>query len=248
VTTDGAAVHGEPASPSYVARFQRVGPAALTLAGAALLAGSPVGIADALHRGHPARVPELFAVAIVSVAMIGVGVGRLVRGRSSGWIAFAIDADGVYFGAQRHEEPRRFTWDEVSAFVIFSRRTEFARGAVRCLGVRVHPAAAGSPESYLAELSRALDRPELELHEWERLRALGARLSGNRIEAAVSFHIEARGWGYTRSRLKEAMLAHAPGVPIISAPADSYYDLVGWRADQARLREVLENAELRHWC
>jgi hypothetical protein len=241
-------VHAESASTSYVARFQRVSPVALTLAGAALLAGSPVGIADALHRGRPARVPELFAVAIVSVAMIGVGVGRLVRGRGSGWIAFAIDADGVYFGAQRQEEPRRFAWDEVSALVIFSRRTEFARGTVRCLGVRLHPAAPGSPENHLAELGRALRRTDLELHEWERLRALNAGPSERQIEAAVSFHIEARGWGYTRSHLKDAMLAHAPGVPVITATADGYYDLVGWRADQDELREVLENAELRHWC
>jgi hypothetical protein len=248
VTTGEAAARGERVPPTYVARFQRMGPAVMVLAGTALVAGSLTGMSDAVHRGHHGRAPQLFAVAIVSVAMIGAGVTRLLRGRSSGWIAFAVDTEGVHFGAQRHEEPRRFAWDEVSALVIFSRRTEFARGTVRCLGVRLHPAAPGSPENHLAELGRALRRTDLELHEWKRLRALNAGPSEHQIEVAVSFHIEARGWGYTRSRLKDAMLAHAPGVPVITATADGYYDLVGWRADQDELREVLENADLRHWC
>lgn len=41
------------------------------------------------------------------------------------------------------------------------------------------------------------------------------------------------------------MQAHAPGVPVISFTADHYYDLVGWRADQEKLRQIRKDAELR---
>jgi hypothetical protein len=64
------------------------------------------------------------------------------------------------------------------------------------------------------------------------------------MEAAVSFHAEARDWGFSESRLREAMLAHAPDVAVLSFTADSYYDLVAWRADQEKLREILGEAEL----
>jgi hypothetical protein len=236
-----------PAPAPYVVRFRRLQPI-LTVVVAAVVFGLSVrSMQGAVRVGHPDRVPPRLGLAVASVVMAALGAGRLARGRRTGWIAFAIDADGIFLVASP-EGARRFTWDEVSALVLFSRRTEFVQGTVRCVGVRLHPMAPSSPERHLAELEEAVSRHDLPLDVWERLRRLERRPSGAGLELAVSFHAEARGWGYRTSSLAEAMRAHAPGVPVVRKPSEHYYDLVGWRADQEALRRALEDAELRHWC
>ncbi|MBC6458822.1 hypothetical protein [Actinomadura sp. HBU206391] len=122
----------------------------------------------------------------------------------------------------------------MSALVLFARRGEFIRGTVRCVGVRLHPSAPDSPERYLSDLALTLDRSDLS----GRQRAELNELRRFDLEAAVSFHTEARGWWRRPSRLRAAMRAHAPGVPVIRAHYDGYYDLVGWRAGRERLREL----------
>ena len=178
-----------------------------------------------------------------SAALIGIGAGRIMMGHRKGWVAFTIDDNGIYFAKTQPEgEASFFAWDQVSAIVLFSRRTEFLRGAVSCIGVRLHPVATDSPEQHLARLAQESSRPDLELHVWEQLRELNAGPSGSELEYAVSCHTEARSWGCRSSPLKHAIRIHAPGVPVIRFSAHHYYDLVGWRADQDRLRNLLDDA------
>lgn len=243
MTAGEATRHDPSVPPPYITRFQRLRPALTIAVGGLALVMSSVWIARAVHGGRPAHVPPPLAVAVAMIAMVAFGVVRLVRGHLRGWIAFAVDADGIFFGAQSHGMARRFSWEEVNALVLFSRRTEFLQGSVECIGVRLHPTLADSPERYLARRKQLLAQPDLELHVWEQLRKLDNGPSESQLEAAVSFHAEARDWGFSKPRLCEAMRAHAPGVPVLSFTADSYYDLVGWRADQEKLREVLEEAE-----
>jgi hypothetical protein len=205
-------------------------------------------IAGAARHGHPDRVPPPLALAVASIVSAGLGAGRLARGRHTGRVAFAVDADGILLVTWPDGAPRRFGWDEVSALVLFSRRTEFVHGTVRCVGIRLHPTAPGSPERHRAELEEAVSRHDLPLDVWERLRRLDRGPSGAGLELAVSVHAEARGWRYDGARVKETMRLHAPGVPVVREPSERYYDLVGWRAAQEELRRALEDAELRHWC
>jgi hypothetical protein len=229
---------------TYVARFQRLGPVLMIVLGIAI----PIGVVWVLrgrNTGASGFVYALFGL-LAFLALTGLGLARLGRGKRNGWIALSIDNDGISFGP-RSGGPVRFSWDDVSAFVVFSRRTDFLRGVVKCIGVRLHPCAPDSPESYLAELRRTRSRPDLTDEERARLGAIPDRPPELDLEMAVSFHIEARGWGFTRARLKEAVRAHAPAVPIAEYPADRYWSLVGWRADRERLQQVRENAELRGW-
>ncbi|GAB3969877.1 hypothetical protein GCM10029978_042110 [Actinoallomurus acanthiterrae] len=231
----------------YVVRYRRL-PPSLTIVVAAVVCGlSVLWIRGAVRAAQPDRVPPPLGLAVASVVLAAVGGARLARGRRTGWIAFAVDADGIFLVASP-DGARRFGWDEVSALVLFSRRTEFVEGTVRCVGVRLHPMAPGSPERHLAELEEAVSRHDLPLDVWERLRRLDRGPSEAGLELAVSFHAEARGWQYRTSSLTEAMRVHAPGVPVVREPSERYYDLVGWRADQEELRQALEDAELRHWC
>ncbi len=223
----------------YVARFRRIRPALRIATGGAVLVTSSA-------RGRLAPFPLTALAMTAAIALIGAGVMRLTRGHRRGWVALTVDSDGIYFAATPPDgEARRFTWDEVSALVLFSRRTELLQGAIDCVGVRLHPTADGSPEHHLARLERTLSQVDLELHVWEQLRELDAGPSPSQLETAVSAHTEVRGWAC--HRLREAVRAHAPGVPVLEFAADSYYDLVGWRADQERLRAIVEDAELRRW-
>lgn len=184
---------------------------------------------------------------ILSPIFILTGIGRLVRGKRSDWAALAIDSSGIYFGAQPGLDPARFSWDEVSALLMFKRRTDFIQGSISCIGVRVHPCSRDSPESFLRELQRQRARADLSEHEHQQLNRLAAELSDFDPEIAVSFHTEARGWGYTRPRLREAMRTHAPGVPVIELSSDAYFDLVGWRDSRERLQRIVEDTELDKW-
>jgi hypothetical protein len=219
----------------------------MIVAGAVAVGVSVRGIAEAVHDGQPDRVPPRLALAVAAILLAAVGAVRLARARRAGGVALAIEADGVFLDASP-DGARRFSWDEVSALVLFSRRTELVHGTVRCVGVRLHPMAPGSPERHLAELAEAMSRLDLPLDAWERLSRLDRSPSRDRLELAVSFHAEARGWGYHRARLEEAMRAHAPGVPVVRAPSERYYDLVGWRAGQQELGRILEDVALRDWC
>ncbi|GAA0352066.1 hypothetical protein NE235_32555 [Actinoallomurus spadix] len=231
----------------YVVRFRRLPPVLMVVTGALLCGKAIRWIADALHGGHPDRVPPPLALAVASVLLTAAGAVRLARARRFNGVAFAVDAYGITLAASR-DGARRFVWDEVSALVLFSRRTEFVQGTVRCVGLRLHPTAPGSPERHLAELDEAVSRHDLPLDAWDRLRRLDRRPSGEELVLAVSVHAEARGWRYHPARLARAMRAHAPGVPVAREPSERYYDLVGWRADQEELRRILEDAELRPWC
>ncbi|GAA4609728.1 hypothetical protein GCM10023195_39440 [Actinoallomurus liliacearum] len=237
----------EPAPTPYVARYRRVPPILMIVAGAFAFGKAIRWIAGAAHGGHPDRVPPPMALAVASILLTAAGAVRLARARRTGGIAFAVDADGIFLAASR-DGGRRFAWDEVSALVLFSRRTDFVHGAVRCVGLRVHPTAPGSPERHLAELDEAVSRHDLPLGVWARLRRLDRRPTREGLVLAVSFHAEARGWRYHSARLARAMRAHAPGVPVVREPSERYYDLVGWRADQDELRRILQDAELGHWC
>jgi hypothetical protein len=232
----------------YIARFSRVWPVLMILGGVAVLVVSSIGVARAAQGRRLGHVPPPAVLFFAGVVVAVLGAVRLVRARRKGWTALAVDSAGIYFATTAPEgEPRRFAWDEVSTLVLFSRRTEFLHGTVECIGVRIHPAAAGSPERHLALLEQTLSQVDLELHVWDRLRKLDGGPTQSQLETAVSFHTEARGWRFHSSRLKEATQGHAPGVPVIGFTADSYYDLVGWRADQEKLREILDDTQLRRW-
>jgi hypothetical protein len=209
----------------YVARFRRWVIALMILAGPGLPAGAGALVWAGVLTRHQGGVLGLL-LTIPALVIAGFGVARLVRAWSSGWAALTIDAEGIGFGTQANERPRRFAWDEISALVLFSRRTEFVRGTVRCVGIRLHPAASGSPEHYLRSLERALAGSTLSPREREELN----RFRDVDLEAAVSFHIEARGWRRRPARLRKAMRTHAPGVPILQRTSADYHDLVGWRA------------------
>jgi hypothetical protein len=211
--------------PTYVARFRRTLVALLLLSGPASVA-AVWALADVGVVSHHQGVVLGLLVTLPALVMTGIGIGRLVRGLSSEWVALAIDAEGIYFGAQPREEPRRFSWDEISALVFFARRTEFVQGTVKCVGVRLHPCTAGSPERYLQDMDRLLAGSELSPREREELN----RLRDFDRENAVSFHIEVRGWRRRPAQLRKAMRTHAPGVPIIRRRSADYHDLVGWRA------------------
>lgn len=232
----------------YAVRFSRVWPVSMVLGGMAISALSAIAVARATQGRHLAPSPPPAVLFVVSVLVVVVGAVRLVRARRKGWTALVVGSSGIYFASTVPDgEPRRFAWDEVGTLVLFSRRTEFLHGMVKCIGVRLHPTATDSPERHLALLGQTLAQVDLELHVWEQLRKLDSGPSESQLETAVSFHTEARGWRLHRSRLIEAMQAHAAGVPIIEFTADSYYDLVGWRADQNKLREILDDAQLRRW-
>jgi hypothetical protein len=237
----------ESVAAPYIARYRRLPPLLMIAAGAVAAGTSVRWIAEAVHGGQPGRVPPPLVLAVASILLAAAGAVRLARARRTGGAALAIGVDGIFLDTSP-DGARRFTWDEVSALVLFSRRTELVHGTVRCVGVRLHPMAPGSPERHLAEVSAALSRLDLPLDAWERLSRLDRRPSGDRLELAVSFHAEARGWGYHGARLEAAMRAHAPGVPVVREPSGRYYDLVGWRADQEELRRILEDVELRDWC
>jgi hypothetical protein len=224
--------------PSYVARFPRTVVVLMLLAGPASVAvvWTLVDIGALTH--HQGAVLG-FVVAIPALVMMGIGIGRLVRGLSSDWVALAIDAEGIYFGAQPREEPRRFSWDEISALVFFARRTEFIQGTVKCVGVRLHPCTADSPERYLQDMDRLLGGSDLSPREREELN----RLRDFDMENAVSFHIEVRGWRRRPAQLRKAMRTHAPGVPIIRRRSADYHDLVGWRAG----RDLTERTTSTMW-
>ncbi len=226
---------------TYVARFHRVGPLLMIASGVA----APAAILWATAHRRPAHPLAYVVYGFVAFAVLtGLGVARLSRGIRNRWIALSVDRDAITFGSPSGK-PTRLAWDEVSALVLFSRRTEFIQGTVRCVGVRLHPCAAESPESHLAELRRARSRAGLTDEERALLAGLPDGPPGFDKEMAVSVHVEAHGWGYTRARLREAVRAYAPGVPVVERQAGSYYGLVGWRADREKVREITENAELR---
>jgi hypothetical protein len=227
---------------AYVARFQRTAAVLLIAAGFGLVAGCWTLAQAGLFHGHRAVALGLFTLILAPIT-IGIGATRLIRGLTSDWVALAVDVNGIYFGAQAREEPRWFSWDEVSALVLFARRSEFVQGTVRCVGVRLHPCAPDSPETYLRDLARTRARSDLPARE----RAELDELRDFALEAAVSFHTEARGWWRRPSRLRAAMRAHVPGVPIIEARSESYYELVGWRAGRDRLREPAKSTETSPW-
>jgi hypothetical protein len=205
----------------YVARYRRWVIAVMLLAGPGLPAGAEVLVRAGTLTRHQGVVLGL-ALTIPGLATMGFGFARLLRAWGSGWIALTVDAEGIGFGAQGRERPRRFAWDEISALVLFSRRTEFVHGTVRCVGVRLHPCAPDSPERRL----RAVERSPLTPREREELN----RLRDVDLEAAVSHHVEVRGWRRRPADLRRAMRAHAPGVPILERTSADYYDLVAWRA------------------
>jgi len=205
----------------YVARYRRWAIALMILAGPGLPAGAAALAAAGMVTRHHGVVLGL-ALTIPGLATMGLGAARLLRAWGSGWIALTVDAEGIGFGAQGNERPRRYAWDEISALVLFSRRTEFVRGTVRCVGVRLHPCAADSPERRLREVERSPLTPR-EREELNRLRDID-------MEAAVSHHVEVRGWRRRSADLRRAMRAHAPGVPILERSSADYYDLVAWRA------------------
>jgi hypothetical protein len=231
--TVGSAEH-----PSYVARFRRTLVVAMLLSGPASVAVI-WALADLRVLTHHQGVVLGLLVTIPALATMGIGVGRLVRGLSSDWVALAIDAEGIYFGAQPREEPRRFSWDEISALVFFARRSEFVQGTVKCVGVRLHPCTAGSPERYLQDVDRLLAGSDLSPREREELN----RSRDFDKENAVSFHIEVRGWRRRPAQLRRAMRTHAPGVPIIRRRSVDYHDLVAWRAG----RDLTERATPTMW-
>ncbi|MCO5969859.1 hypothetical protein [Actinoallomurus soli] len=237
----------ESAPAPYVVRFRRLPPVLMVAAGALLCGKAIRWIAGAAHGGHPERIPPPLALAVASILLTAAGAVRLARARRTGGIAFAVDADGIFMVASP-DGARRFPWDEVSALVLFSRRTEFIQGTVRCVGLRLHPTAPGSPERHLAEFDQAVSRHDLPLDAWDRIRRLDRRPSREGLVLAVSVHAETRGWRYRATPLARAMRAHAPGVPVVHEPTERYHDLVGWRADQEELRRILEDAELRPWC
>lgn len=224
-------------SVAYVARYQRLGPILMIVGGVAIPVGSLWVMA-----GRPLAASGFVYAAfnpLIFVALIGLGGAQLGRGWKNGWVALSIDRDGISFGAQGHV---RISWDDISALVLFARRTDFVRGTVKCVGVRLHPCATKSPEAYAADLKQVRSRPDLTFAERARLDKMALSL-----EMAVSVHAEARGWGFTRSRIKDAIHTYAPGVPVVECDSSEYYQLVGWRADQEELRQIVENAELRHW-
>ena len=223
--------------PSYVARFPRTLVVALLLSGPALVAVI-WALAELRVLTRHQGVVLGFLVVIPALVTMGIGIGRLVRGLTSGWVALAIDAEGIYFGAQPREEPRRFSWDEISALVVFTRRTEFVQGTVKCVGVRLHPSTA-CPERYLQDVDRLLGGSDLSPREREELN----RLRDFDKENAVSFHTEVRGWRRRPAQLGKAMRTHAPGVPIIRRTSADYHDLVGWRAG----RHLTERATSTTW-
>lgn len=232
----------------YTARFSRVWPVSMILGGTAILAVSSIAVARATQSRRLSHVPPPAVLFFTSVLVAVLGAVRLVQARRKGWTALTVDAAGIYFATTAPDgKPRRFAWDEVSTLVLFARRTEFLHGTVECIGVRLHPTAADSPERHLALLEQTLSQVDLELHVWEELRKLNFGPSESQLETAVSFHTETRGWRFHSSRLAEATQAHAPGVPVIGFTADRYYDLVSWRADHEKLREILNDAQLRRW-
>ncbi|MCO5973284.1 hypothetical protein [Actinoallomurus soli] len=241
------------APPPYIERFGRLGPTVSIAVGGVAIVSASIWLVLAAHSARLGDGPPALALLLAGIGMVGFGLMRFARGRSKHWIAFAIDANGVYFAHCVHpgSEPdglaRRIPWDEINALILFSRRTEFLRGTVECVGVRLNPSVAGSPEDHFARLRQILSRPDIELHVWEQLRELDGDLPEARMKTAVSLHTEVRGWSYRRSRVMEAVRAHAPGVPVIGFTADDYYHLVGWRAGQEKLRELLQDAELRRW-
>jgi hypothetical protein len=240
-----------PPPPPYVERFRRFRPAVTVTVGGVALVMSSVWLVHAARSAHLGEGPPALALLFTSIAMVGLGAARLIHGYCKGWMAFAVDADGIYFadcvylGSRPGGEARRLSWGEVSALVLFSRRTEVFNGAVKCVGVRLNPSVAGSPEDHLARLNQLLSQPDLERHVWEQLRELDGDPAESRLGTAVSLHAEARGWRYRQSRILEAVRAHAPDVPVITFTADDFFHLVGWRADQEKAREILEDAELR---
>ncbi|GAA4610411.1 hypothetical protein GCM10023195_42710 [Actinoallomurus liliacearum] len=247
------AEHHGVAPPPYVERFRRFGPIASVAAGGVAIVLSSLWLVQAARGAHLDDGPPALALLCTALGMVGFGTVRLARGHSKGRVAFSIDADGVYFadcvypGSEPDGQARRIPWDEINALILFSRRTEFLRGAVECVGVRLNSSVAGSPEDHFARLKQILAKPDMELHVWEQLRELDRDLPEARMKTAVSFHTEVHGWSYRHSSVLEAVRAHAPGVPVISFPADDYYHLVGWRADQEKLWQILQDAELRRW-
>lgn len=241
---------GNPPTPlrPYAARFSHVLPISMVLGGMAIFAVSAIAVARAAQGGRLGHVPAPAVLFVASVVVAVLGAVRLVRASRKGWTALLIDSAGISFATTVPDgEPRRFSWDEVRTLVLFARRTEFLHGTVECIGVCLRPTATDSPERHLALLDRTLSQVDLELHVWEQLRKLDSGPTESQLETAVSFHTEARGWRFRSSRLKEATRAYAAGVPVMEFTADSYYDLVGWRADQDKLREILNDAELRRW-
>lgn len=186
----------------------------------------------------------LFSATPTLIVMANIYIGRA---RRSAGHALRVDADGVYFGAHREFGPRLFPWDEVSALVLFTRRTLVLRGIVRCIGLRLHPYSPDSPERYLADLHEALGGEGLEEAERADIRRLIDQLSQGQLEMAVSCHVEARGWRYRSDELLHAFETHAPGVPVAVYSDKAYWDLVGWSAGRDKLAEILESVELRKW-
>ncbi|KAB2345936.1 hypothetical protein [Actinomadura rudentiformis] len=180
-------------------------------------------------------------------ALIVMAIVYIRRARRSAGYALRVDADGVYFGAHEEAEPRLFTWDEVSALVLFTRRTLVLRGIVRCVGLRLHPYSQDSPERHLADLREAQQREDLEEAERADIQRLIDQLSQGQLEMAVSCHAEARGWRYRSDALRRSFETHAPGVPVAVYSDKAYWDLVGWRAGRDKLAGILETVELRKW-
>src|SRR5262249_2656611 len=84
----------EPPAP-YVVRFRRLRPILMIAVGVLGLAISVRMIAGVVRTGQPNRVPTRLGLAVASVVLAAVGGARLARGRRTGWIAFAVDADGI---------------------------------------------------------------------------------------------------------------------------------------------------------
>ncbi len=184
----------EPAPATYVARFPRLQPALMIAFG--VLLPARVFWAALTDRSAANLVYALLGLLVLGT-LPWLGLTRLRQGAKNGWVALSAGPDGVSF-ARESGGPVHFRWEEIDAFVLFSRRTGSARGVVRCVGVRLRPAdseVAGEPP-----------------------RAAGT---------AVDFHTEARGWGFTRTRLKEAVHTYAPDVRVAEHPSTDYESLVG---------------------
>ncbi|MFG2000220.1 hypothetical protein ACGFNU_13815 [Spirillospora sp. NPDC048911] len=228
----------------YVARFQRSHAVLLILFGLAPLFWLLFLVMD--ERDHGGQfVVSLFLLVSMTPTLIIMAIIHVRRSRKSGGIALRVDEAGVYFGANGDSGPRFCPWDQVSAVVLFARRTFILQGMVRCVGLRLHPYSPESPERYLEKLYRALERQDLEDSERADVRRLIDKLAHGQLEMAVSWHVEARGWQYWADGLRSALTAHAPGVPVAVFSEGSHWDLVGWQLGREKLAEILETAELR---
>jgi hypothetical protein len=225
---------------SLLIRFRRTA-LLVQVIGATLLVAGVAGATYALSTGrlddyHYVEflepVTAVSAVAAASGALLLVaGISRTTQLRHSRGVAFAVDRDGVYLGAERGGgRPVFVPWPDVRALVLCEATEGPSNKTIqRSVGVLLHPGHPRGMRAFFDRLSR------VDLRTLPRRRRDEARVALTRVRALgrdpdelVTFALRVHGWSAPWAELPTVVSRLRPDIPVVRSDEDPHW-WTGWR-------------------